>query len=95
MTTAWCQSEGSDPSASESKNWKWKRGRILGIGGFSSVYLATKEDDKLQFAVKSVALKPRDDFEVKSLEALRNEIKLLQKLRSKYVVRYCSCKHVL
>ncbi|CAM6083658.1 unnamed protein product [Calypogeia fissa] len=90
MTTAWRQGEGSDPSPSESKNWKWKRGRILGIGGFSSVYLATREDNKgLQFAVKSVALKPRDDFEVKSLEALRNEIKLLEKLRSKYVVRYC------
>lgn len=67
--------------------WEWTRGRILGIGGFSSVYVATKEDDGLQFAVKSVGMKARDDFEMKSLELLQNEIKLMERLRSKYIVR--------
>lgn len=78
-----CQSWGLEPL-----DWKWKRGRILGIGGFSVVHLAIREDDGLQFAVKSVAAKAQNDFETKALKALKNEIMLLEKLQSTYIVKY-------
>jgi serine/threonine protein kinase len=65
----------------------WIRGKLIGAGTFGAVNLAIDREDGEVFAVKSVEVNGRDAGAQVSLQALENEIQLLQTLDSKYVVR--------
>ena len=62
----------------------WMRGRLLGAGAFGSVNLAIKREDGAVFAVKSVVVREGTEVAVRAIE---NEIRMLQELESRYVVR--------
>nr|PNR60085.1 hypothetical protein PHYPA_002878 [Physcomitrium patens] len=67
----------------------WIRGNLIGAGTFGTVNLAVNREDGEVFAVKSVRVEQgrMDGAAQPSLEALENEIEILQSLESKYVVR--------
>ena len=62
----------------------WIRGKLLGAGAFGSVNLAIEREDGGVFAVKSVVVNEGSEV---ALRAIENEIDMLQRLDSKYVVR--------
>lgn len=67
---------------------RWKRGQMLGKGGFGSVYLALNLDNGKLFAVKQI-----EDFDdtpagKQDLSALENEIKTLQQCKHENIVQY-------
>lgn len=66
----------------------WIRGKLLGVGSFGSVNLAIDREDGEVFAVKSVQLNERDAGSEVALRAIENEIEILQKLDSRFVVKY-------
>ena len=65
----------------------WIRGKLIGAGSFGKVNLAIDREDGEVFAVKSVQVNGRGAGAELSLQALENEIQLLESLDSKYVVR--------
>lgn len=60
------------------------RGKLLGAGAFGSVNLAIDRADGAVFAVKSVAVNEGSEVSVRAIE---NEIEMLRRLDSEYVVR--------
>ncbi|KAL2332982.1 hypothetical protein Fmac_014195 [Flemingia macrophylla] len=73
----------------------WIRGKCIGKGAFGSVSVALRKRDGLIFAVKSVGLKTGLPGQ---LEALENEIRILQRLSySPHVVKFlghdATCEH--
>nr|XP_024372428.1 MAP3K epsilon protein kinase 2-like [Physcomitrium patens]PNR62436.1 hypothetical protein PHYPA_000860 [Physcomitrium patens] len=67
----------------------WIRGNLIGAGAFGKVNLAVNREDGEVFAVKSVRVEEGsgDAGAQVSLQALENEIEILQSLESKFVVR--------
>ncbi|XP_024403862.1 uncharacterized protein [Physcomitrium patens] len=65
----------------------WIRGNLLGAGAFGSVNLAINRENGEVFAVKSVQVKVRYAGSEAAVRAIENEIDMLQRLDSKYVVR--------
>nr|PNR31137.1 hypothetical protein PHYPA_027454 [Physcomitrium patens] len=65
----------------------WIRGKLLGAGTFGSVNLAINRENGEVFAVKSVQVTERDSRSEVAVRAIENEIDILEKLDSKYVVR--------
>ncbi|KAG0601998.1 hypothetical protein M758_11G153500, partial [Ceratodon purpureus] len=62
----------------------WIRGKLLGAGAFGSVNLAIDREDGGVFAVKTVVVSDASEVAVRAIE---NEIEILMKLDSKYVVK--------
>ncbi|XP_027337475.1 mitogen-activated protein kinase kinase kinase 18-like [Abrus precatorius] len=72
----------------------WIRGKCIGKGAFGSVSIALRKFDGFLFAVKSVNLKTGLPGQ---LEALENEIRILQRMSSPHVVTFlgddATCEH--
>ncbi|KAK3279901.1 hypothetical protein CYMTET_12236 [Cymbomonas tetramitiformis] len=70
---------------------RWKRGKLLGRGGYGSVHQALDLESGMMFAVKTIEYTVRrdsDENDCKEAKALEREIEMLQRLRSPQVVRY-------
>lgn len=63
----------------------WIRGNTIGRGSYGTVSLAVNESTGGVFAVKSVE---RNSCLPRQLEALENEIRILKKISSPYIVKY-------
>lgn len=68
---------------------QWQKGKHLGSGAFGQVYLAYGTDTGMEFAVKQVLLKSESgEDNLKEVQALEREIKLLKNLRHDRIVTY-------
>ncbi|RDD44652.1 Mitogen-activated protein kinase kinase kinase 19 [Trichoplax sp. H2] len=78
----------SDIDDPDAQRISWKKGQILGKGGFGVVVCGLTNDGQ-QIAVKQVSLDDKDiDSAVKVYENLRHEIKMLKNLRHHNIVHY-------
>lgn len=66
----------------------WKKGRVLGTGGFGQVYLWYDTDTGCEMAVKQVHVYCATEEVSKEVKALRSEIQLLQDLCHPRIVQY-------
>lgn len=66
----------------------WKKGRLLGSGGFGHVYLWYDIDTGCEMAVKQVHVYCPSEEVSKEVKALQSEIKLLQDLSHHRIVQY-------
>jgi hypothetical protein len=66
----------------------WKRGRLLGVGGFGQVYLCYDVDTGREMAVKQVHVYCANDDVSKEVKALQCEIQLLKSLQHERIVQY-------
>ncbi|ESO08756.1 hypothetical protein HELRODRAFT_74186, partial [Helobdella robusta] len=68
--------------------FNWKKGKILGAGGFGQVYLCYDVDTGVELAVKQVNVYCQSEDISKEVRALQSEIKLLQDLSNPRIVQY-------
>ena len=62
--------------------------RKIGAGGYGTVYSYTSKDTGFMIAVKRVDLGFQNDKLEKQVDALKQEIKILRRLRHRHIVRY-------
>ncbi|RCV45268.1 hypothetical protein SETIT_9G440300v2 [Setaria italica] len=67
---------------------EWLRGKCIGRGAFGAVHLAVDRATGRAFAVKSVDAKGAPAAAAAALACLENEIRILKRLSSPYVVAY-------
>lgn len=70
----------------EEAQWKWRRGKKLGSGSSSHVYLGLNERDGCLMAVKSILLNSSN--EAKLLPMIEREIRLMKPLSHPNIVTY-------
>lgn len=75
-------------SDTKGSDFEWKRGRILGSGGFGSVYLCYDVDTGVELAVKQVQIYCQSEEVSKEVKALQREIQLLQDISNPRIVQY-------
>ena len=73
------------PSSRSRGTLNWKKGKLLGQGGFGTVYLGLAEDRGQLIAVKNVSTVGADK---EAIAQLRNEVELMEKLQHKSIVQY-------
>ena len=78
----------SSPKSKGKQRKKWKRGKLLGEGGFGEVYLGLDEDMGNLIAVKHVKIDSRANSD--ALVQLLNEVELMARLTHPSIVKYMS-----
>lgn len=68
--------------------FKWKKGKMLGAGGFGQVYLCYDVDTGVELAVKQVQIYCQSEEVSKEVRALQGELQLLQDLSYHRIVQY-------
>jgi len=78
-----------DASHNRGAPTRWKRGKLLGSGAFGNVYTCLDESTGHELAVKQVEIHSAMGSEnLKEIQALEQEIRLLQDLRHRRIVTY-------
>eukprot|EP00755_Sulcionema_specki_P003406 Sspe_Gene.27598::Locus_11975_Transcript_1_1_Confidence_1.000_Length_4487::g.27598::m.27598 len=72
----------------DGKKFRWRRGEILGRGGFGCVRLAQNADTGELIAVKTIPFNPTDQKIHEKLVQLQNEIQMMKSLSHDAVVAY-------
>ncbi|KAL6063740.1 STE/STE11 protein kinase, variant 1 [Balamuthia mandrillaris] len=75
---------------------RWRKGGLLGKGGFGTVYEGMNTDTGELMAVKQVTLPAtlQNNHEAKAVLSLQKEIEILSKLKHKNIVRYLGSERV-
>ncbi|XP_028754153.1 uncharacterized protein LOC114713651 [Neltuma alba] len=82
------QEEEDDDDANSTSNAdnfsRWKKGKIIGAGGFGTVYLAYNRKTEKLCAVKEL----KDIFKPENVASIKKEIEILSKLKHSNIVKY-------
>eukprot|EP01024_Parvocaulis_polyphysoides_P001282 TRINITY_DN10349_c0_g1_i5.p1 TRINITY_DN10349_c0_g1~~TRINITY_DN10349_c0_g1_i5.p1 ORF type:complete len:365 (-),score=25.54 TRINITY_DN10349_c0_g1_i5:30-1124(-) len=70
----------------------WRRGPVIGEGGFSRVYKAWSETHRRYIAVKEIFCPCRGRQYAENLKMFENEVANLAKLKHPYIVEYLGCE---
>ncbi|XP_055898679.1 uncharacterized protein LOC106075259 isoform X1 [Biomphalaria glabrata] len=71
---------------------KWKRGRMIGSGGFGKVYKCFDANSNRVFAVKYVEFEVQSHLVQAEFQALSNEIKILEGVKHERIVQCYGCR---
>ncbi|XP_055956740.1 uncharacterized protein LOC126821892 isoform X2 [Patella vulgata] len=71
----------------------WKKGELLGKGGFGEVYKCYDMDTGCEYAVKIVQLGNLNAKAPKEVRALENELNLLKSFKDERIVQYYGCQN--
>eukprot|EP01062_Namystynia_karyoxenos_P006927 TRINITY_DN1241_c0_g1_i3.p1 TRINITY_DN1241_c0_g1~~TRINITY_DN1241_c0_g1_i3.p1 ORF type:complete len:1128 (+),score=216.65 TRINITY_DN1241_c0_g1_i3:92-3475(+) len=74
------------------KTVNWKRGAVIGVGGFGKVYLGLNLDSGELMAVKNVAFDSAEKGVKAKLRLLQNEIEIMKGLDHPCIVKYFFCE---
>lgn len=69
----------------------WQKGQLLGTGSFGQVYLGLRSTGEFM-AVKQIPFDSAETGENKRIDQAKQELRVMQRLNSKYVVNYLGCQ---
>eukprot|EP01059_Diplonema_ambulator_P004065 TRINITY_DN13751_c0_g1_i1.p1 TRINITY_DN13751_c0_g1~~TRINITY_DN13751_c0_g1_i1.p1 ORF type:complete len:890 (+),score=228.37 TRINITY_DN13751_c0_g1_i1:55-2724(+) len=70
------------------KTFNWKKGDLIGQGGFGTVHIGLNLETGELMAVKNVSFQPNDKNVVAKMKQLQREIEIMKPLDHTHVVRY-------
>eukprot|EP01006_Ploeotia_vitrea_P034393 TRINITY_DN65748_c5_g2_i1.p1 TRINITY_DN65748_c5_g2~~TRINITY_DN65748_c5_g2_i1.p1 ORF type:complete len:1089 (-),score=97.91 TRINITY_DN65748_c5_g2_i1:49-3177(-) len=79
-----------DKDKKEEKKEKinWRKGELLGTGGFGVVHIALNRDTGELMAVKNIAFNPQDAGIKERIKELRREVEVMKSLHHQFVCKY-------